>query len=192
MIKRTQKQKGLPRLRCSNPETAMPVVQAGIASGAKMKVERQPQNDSKSNGLTHEEAQRRLEEVRNRYGIHLAHPKADPIAESRSSSHKEPAEPKPEPRLAPPVAGTRPKPADLKQPGRPLTRADAKFSTEPRSDGESFHYLVRIAECTSVLHCEVKADHAAAARDHVKRIPNLMEWREISFAELLELAKNCT
>ena len=42
----------------------------------------------------------------------------------------------------------------------------------------------------SILHCEVKADHAAAARDHVKRIPNLMEWREVSFAELLELAKN--
>lgn len=189
MIKRTQKQKEPPRLRCSNSETAMPVVQAGIALGATMKVERQSQNDSKSNGLTHEEAQRRLEEVRSRYGVHLAHRQADPIPESRSSSQKEPAEP--EPALAAPVTGTRPKPADLKQFGRSLTRAEAKFSTELRSDGESFHYLVRIAECTSVLHCEVKADHAAAARDHVKRIPNLMEWREISFAELLELAKNC-
>jgi hypothetical protein len=188
MIKRTQKQKEPPRLRCSNSETAMPVVQAGIALGATMKVERQSQNDSKSNGLTHEQAQRRLEEVRSRYGIHLAHPQADPIAESRSSSQQEPV--KPEPGLAAPVAGTRPKPADLKQPGRALTRAEAKFSTELRSD-ESFHFLVRIAECTSVLHCEVKADHAAAARDQLKRIPNLMEWREISFAELLELAKNC-
>jgi hypothetical protein len=168
----------------------MPVVQAGIALGAKMKVERQSQNDSKSNGLTHEEAQRRLDEVRSRYGIHLAHPQADPIAGSRSSSQKEPA--KLEPELASRVAGTRPKPVDLKQSGRPLTRAEANLSTELRSDSESFHYLVRIAECKSVLHCEVKADHAAAARDHVKRIPNLMEWREISFAELLELAKNCT
>ena len=166
----------------------MPVVQAGIALGATMKVERQSQNDSKSNGLTHEQAQRRLEEVRSRYGIHLAHPQADPIAGSRSSSQKEPA--KLEPELASRVAGTRPKPVDLKQSGRPLTRAEANLSTELRSDSESFHYLVRIAECKSVLHCEVKADHAAAARDHVKRIPNLMEWREISFAELLELAKN--
>jgi len=152
-----------------------------------MNVERQSQNNSKSNGLTHELAQRRLDEVRSRYGIHLAHPQADPIAESRPSSQKEPAQLKPG--LAPPVAATRPKTVHWKQSGRPLTRAGANLSTELRSESESFHYLVRIAECRSVLHCEVKADHAAAARDLVRRIPNLMEWRELSFAELLELAK---
>ena len=161
----------------------MPVVQAGIAFGAKMTVERQSQNDSEANGLSHEEAQRRLDEIRSRYGIHLAHPQADPLAGSRSSSQKEPA--KLEPELAP-----RTKPVHFKPAGRPLARAEAHLSTAPGSDSETFHYLVRIAECKSVLHCEVKADHAAAARDHVKRIPNLMEWREVSFAELLELAKN--
>jgi hypothetical protein len=166
----------------------MPVVEAGIALGATMKVERQSKNDSEANGLSHEEAQRRLDEVRSRYGIHLAHPQADPLAGSRSSSQKEPA--KLEPELAPPVAATRPKPVHLKPAGRPLARAEANLSTALGSDSETFHYLVRIAECKSILHCEVKADHAAAARDHVKRIPNLMEWREVSFAELLELAKN--
>jgi hypothetical protein len=168
----------------------MPVIQSGIALGAKMKVERRSQNDTNSDGLTHEEAQRRLDEVRSRYGIHVAHTRAHPIADSRSSNQKESATP--EPGLAPSAAGTRPKPFDSKQSGGPLKRAEANLSNELRSDSESFHYLVRIAECTSVLHCEVKADHAAAARDQVKRIPNLMEWREISFAELLKLAGNCS
>ena len=168
----------------------MPAFQSGIASGARMKIERQSQNDTNSDGLTHEEAQRRLDEVRSRYGIHVAHTRAHPIADGLSSSRKESA--KPEPGLAPSTAATRPKPFDSKQSGGPLKRAKANLSTGLRSDSESFHYLVRIAECTSVLHCEVKADHAAAARDHLKRIPNLMEWREISFAELLELARNCS
>jgi hypothetical protein len=166
----------------------MPVVQAGIALGAKMKVEPPSQNDSESNSLTHEAAQRKLDEIRSRYGIHLAHPQAQPIAGSRSSSQKEPA--KLEPELAPPAAATRPKPVHLKPSGRPLARAEANLATALRSDSETFHYLVRIAECKSILHCEVKADHAADARDHVKQIPKLMEWREVSFAELLELAKN--
>jgi thioester reductase-like protein len=40
------------------------------------------------------------------------------------------------------------------------------------------------------LHCEVKADNHEAARNQVEQIPNLMEWREISAAELAEIIKN--
>jgi hypothetical protein len=58
------------------------------------------------------------------------------------------------------------------------------------SDDKSFHYLIRIAECKLTLHCEVTADSEAAARHHVKQIPNLMEWREISGAELAEIMTN--
>jgi hypothetical protein len=167
---------------------AMPVAQAGIALGARMKVERKSQDDSESNGLSHEEAQRRLDEVRRRYGIHLADSQAHSIADDPYSSQKE--GPKQELGCAPSIVETRPKPVNWKQSGQALKRAKANLSTGPRSDSETFHYLVRIAECTSVLHCEVKADHAAAARDQVQRIPNLMEWREISFGELVDLAKN--
>jgi hypothetical protein len=58
------------------------------------------------------------------------------------------------------------------------------------SDNYSFHYLIRIAECALPLHSEVIADRHAAARHQVKRIPNLVEWRETSGEELAEILKN--
>jgi hypothetical protein len=41
----------------------MPVALIGVALGARMKLERTSQEDGKSNGLAHERAQRRLDEV---------------------------------------------------------------------------------------------------------------------------------
>jgi hypothetical protein len=166
----------------------MPAIQTGIALGAKMRVERQSQDDSKSNGLTHEEARRRLDEVRGRYGIHLADPRAHSIADNPSSSQK--ASAKLELGLAPSVPETRPKPVDWKQSGSAVKRREGHPARELPSDSQSFHYLIRIAECTSVLHCEIKADHPRAARDQLQRIPNLVEWREISFWELVETTNN--
>jgi hypothetical protein len=75
---------------------------------------------------------------------------------------------------------------------RQLEVGEARHPSIPTSgsDNHSFHYLIRIAECTLPLHCEVIADSDAAARHHVKQIPNLMEWREISGEELAEILKN--
>jgi hypothetical protein len=53
-----------------------------------------------------------------------------------------------------------------------------------------FHFLVRILECASALHCQVTAESAAAARDRIGRIPNLIDWREISVRELAEIIKS--
>jgi hypothetical protein len=65
------------------------------------------------------------------------------------------------------------------------------FSTSGSlSDNHSFHYLIRIAECSLPLHCEVIADSDAAARHKVKKILNLMEWRKLSGVELAEILKN--
>jgi hypothetical protein len=54
------------------------------------------------------------------------------------------------------------------------------------AENRTFHYLIRIAECALPLHCEIEAQNAAAARQQVQRIPNLIEWREISVEELLK------
>jgi hypothetical protein len=47
-----------------------------------------------------------------------------------------------------------------------------------------FHYLIRLLECTVTIHCQISARTAAAARDQVEQIPNLIECREVSFEEL--------
>jgi hypothetical protein len=54
-------------------------------------------------------------------------------------------------------------------------------------DNQIFHYLIQIAECAVALHCEVAAGCESDARHHIKQIPNLLEWREISGAELSEI-----
>jgi hypothetical protein len=52
-----------------------------------------------------------------------------------------------------------------------------------------FHYLIRILECSSILHCQVTAESADVARDQIGRIPNLLDWREISVKELVEIIR---
>jgi hypothetical protein len=153
-----------------------------------MKLERTSQENGKLSGLAQEEAQRRLDEVLRRYGIHLADSSARPIADIPASSLKEPAKLKLGP--APSIRKKRMNPINGKESGSVLIRREGRAASGLPPDDRSFHFLVRIAECTSVLHCEVKADYAAKAREQVQRIPNLVEWREISFGELLEIAKN--
>jgi hypothetical protein len=75
---------------------------------------------------------------------------------------------------------------------RHLEIGEARHPNIPTSgrDNHSFHYLIRIAECTLPLHCEVIADSDAVARHLVKQIQNLMEWRELSGEEFAEILKN--
>jgi hypothetical protein len=49
--------------------------------------------------------------------------------------------------------------------------------------------LIRIVECAVTLHCQVRAQSAAEARDRVEGIPNLIEWKEISAKELADVVK---
>jgi hypothetical protein len=76
----------------------------------------------------------------------------------------------------------------------PMKRAKARHPIihvgGTASDNKSFHYLIRIAECALTLLCEVITDSEAAAKRHVKQIPNLLEWREISGDEFVNLIRN--
>lgn len=68
------------------------------------------------------------------------------------------------------------------------------FASKPGAElaptkSHDFHYLIRILECSSILHCQVIAESAAAARDQLEQIPNLIEWREITAKELAEIIR---
>jgi hypothetical protein len=78
-----------------------------------------------------------------------------------------------------------------KQPSRGPTPVDANSTLTSRLDtGNSvFHFLIRIAECTTQLHCQVTAENAIDARKKVAGLPNLIECREISTGELAELLR---
>lgn len=158
-----------------------------------------PENDPSR--FTREQAQRALDGVRKRYGIRQSDSPAHLRVNTASSAPKEPAkqQPRPSVSLEPPIPKTpfvavqrmRPGPhlelGGVRHPGTP---ASGPTSDNRTIDYQSFHYLIRIAECALTLHCEVTADSEAAARHHVKQIPNLMEWREISVKELAEINKN--
>jgi hypothetical protein len=60
-------------------------------------------------------------------------------------------------------------------------------AAQPAKEYDIFHFLIQILECSVTLHCRVAAESPADARDQVKRIPHLIEWREISAKELLRL-----
>jgi hypothetical protein len=146
--------------------------------------------------FTGQHAQRTLDEVRERYGIRQSGSPAHVRVNTASSAPKEPAkqEPRPTLRLEPSITET---PFVAVEPMRfgphlelgGVRRPDIPPSGSP-SDNQSFHYLIRIAECALTLYCEVTADSEATAKHHVKQIPNLMEWREISGAELAEIISN--
>jgi hypothetical protein len=143
--------------------------------------------------FTREKAQRTLDEVRKRYGIRQWDPPAHPTCEhglkraerARETTAAPLGEPRPPTPKTPFVAVERMRPRP--HPSIPTSRPPSDNRT---IDYQTFHYLIRIAECALTLHCEVTADSEAAARHHVKQIPNLMEWREISGAELAEILKN--
>jgi hypothetical protein len=146
--------------------------------------------------FTGQQAQRTLDEVRERYGIRQSGSPAHVRVNTASSAPKEPAkqEPRPTLRLEPSITET---PFVAVEPMRSgphlelggVRRPDIPPSGSP-SDNQSFHYLIRIAECALTLYCEVTADSEATAKHHVKQIPNLMEWREVSSAELAEIISN--
>jgi hypothetical protein len=50
-----------------------------------------------------------------------------------------------------------------------------------------FHFLVRIAECSVPLHCQVTAANAIEARKQVEGLPNLIECNAISAGALARL-----
>jgi hypothetical protein len=155
-----------------------------------MKLDSDSYAGGKSGRLPPDEAQRRLDEVRTRYGIHLANQQARPVADKPSRTPKDTAKQQLGAALCvrkPPLV-----PLDRMQRGAALKRGGARSRSTPPWDNHSFHFLIRIAECVSILHCEVAADSDAAARHQVEQIPNLIEWRAISFEELAGLRKQET
>jgi hypothetical protein len=151
--------------------------------------------------FTRGKAQRTLDEVRKRYGIRQSDSPAHLRANTASSAPREPAkqQPRPSVSLEPPTPKTPFVAVERMRPGPHLELGGVRHQGIPTSrppsdnrtiDYQTFHYLIRIAECALTLHCEVTANSEAAARHHVKQIPNLMEWREISGAELAEILKN--
>jgi hypothetical protein len=62
-----------------------------------------------------------------------------------------------------------------------------KWAPPAPREVHAFHYLIRIMECTSLLHCEVFAENVTAARRQVDQIPNLVECREVSAMTVAEI-----
>jgi hypothetical protein len=145
--------------------------------------------------FTREQAQRALDEVRERFGLRQPESPANPPVNTAWRAPKDPARQQLLPTVSEPSVPNRPLLAaermrpgphseigGVRQPSIPLSRSP--------SDSQSFHYLIRIAECRLTLHCEVTADSEPAAKHHIQQIPNLLEWREISVKELAEIIKN--
>jgi hypothetical protein len=145
--------------------------------------------------FTREEAQRVLNEVRERYGLRRAESPANPGVNAAFSAPKEPASQQPRPLVSEPSGPNRPfLPSNGYAPDR-IGNSEG-FATQEfppngsPSDNQKYHYLIRVAECALTLHCEVTADSEPAARHRVKQIRNLLVWREISAEELAEIIKN--
>jgi hypothetical protein len=159
--------------------------------------------EEKPNGFTREEAKLTLDTILKRYGIH---PSDQPAREQRkpvplAASRMLTKELLPEPITTGPAAANKPFApvrqvrlgvAPLNEP-KHGSASDEGFADKPEgelpTEYQDFHYLIRIVECAVTLHCQVRAESAAEARLEVQRIPNLIEWREISAKELAELTE---
>jgi hypothetical protein len=160
-----------------------------------MNIDPFPIGDSESALPTKEGAQRKLEEVRQRYGIRVTDTLVQPVA-VKSTVLPERAKQRKRPELQ---ASRTPEPTASRTPlvqvNRLQLRAASKSEAVRRSSGsiqpdsKCFHFLIRIAECASTLHCEVKAETSTVAREQVEQIPNLLEWRETSPEELDQLLR---
>jgi hypothetical protein len=156
-------------------------------------VKAEPKNDPSR--FTRKEAKRTLDEVRRRYGIHesvtQAHPHVNRSVRVPTEVAKQTG-----PTLTPEPSASKARVSRVgqMQSKPPMERAKARHpiihASGPASDNRSFHYLIRIAECALTLLCEVITDSEAAAKHHVKQIPNLLEWREISGEEFVNLVRN--
>jgi hypothetical protein len=158
-------------------------------------------------GLTGESAKLVLDEVRRRYGIDAPH------HGERAGISLTPGVPQPQPQQPPGSgSGAASRTSDpVSNRGTSLgvpanfawgpypARVEAKSTREDSPAGKwvpsvpkevhAFHYLIRIMECTSVLHCEVFAENVTAARRQVDQIPNLVECREVSAMTLAEIER---
>jgi hypothetical protein len=150
-----------------------------------------PRFKSEPSHSDREDAKRALDEVLRRYGISGLDQQAHQhVAKSLKAPTEGAAQTRPT--LVPdkPASNNFPSsPSDL-QSNLPLRGAPIRHATGSSSGNRIFHYLIRIAECTSTLLCEVTADSHVAARQHVNQIPNLLECREISSEEFFSLARN--
>jgi hypothetical protein len=145
--------------------------------------------------FTGEQARRTLDEVRERYGLRQPESPANPLMNIASRTPKEPARQQLRPTVTEPAILNPPfLAAERMRPGPNLERGGVRQlaipSSRSPSDDQSFHYLIRVAECTLPLHCEVTANSEPTAKHRVKQIRNLLEWREISVEELAEIIKN--
>jgi hypothetical protein len=166
--------------------------------------------------LTGEGAKLVLAEVRRRYGIDAPHqeervgisltpsvpqppPQQSPGSGSRTPSRT--SDPVSESRTSPGVPlnfGWEPYPGRVETatgnlPNGAVTKPTregspaGKWVPSAPEEVQAFHYLIRIMECTSVLHCEVFAENVTAARRQVDQIPNLIECRQVSAMTLAEI-----
>jgi hypothetical protein len=127
-----------------------------------MKAELNLLDNSKSTALSQQEAQRKLDEVRMRYGIHFRAPDIPPVVD-KSRALKRLANQQRRPTLS--VTGSTSVQNDQAEFRPALKRQTVGLPDGSPSENQSFHFLVRIAECTSLLHCEVKAKGNAAAKE---------------------------
>ena len=126
----------------------------------------------------------KLDKVRERYGIQ--------DLGNRNASRAVTGTPRP---LSPPRTSKALGPFERMHVVHPKTTNKDERPPTRRTDYDllpkirAFHYCVRIEECTLPLLCEVMAESFIAAREHVKRIPNLVECQAISAEDYVALLK---
>ena len=52
---------------------------------------------------------------------------------------------------------------------------------------EPYYYLIRLAECSVPLLCQIEAYTASDARNQLERFGNLTAWRELSLEEMAQI-----
>jgi hypothetical protein len=72
----------------------------------------------------------------------------------------------------------------------PLSRTHGVRLTEGIDAGShEFYFVIRLAECALPLLCQIIESSPAAAKQRLKELRNLIEWRMIDRVELAELLK---
>lgn len=175
-----------------------------------------PESEEKMSGFARGEAKPVLDAIMRRYGIHpfgrrgeedrtIAQPDAPKVETKKLSPGPRtslPATSYKQFSLVPPPSNFDGRYYSSQPPAMESVRSTKKAAHEPASDRgfapartqllkerDEFHFLVRILECSVILHCQVSAESATDAKDQVQRIPNLLEWRETSLKEIAEFAR---
>ena len=72
----------------------------------------------------------------------------------------------------------------------PLSGMDGVRLKESVDAGfHEFYFVIRLAECALPLLCQISESSPAAAKQRIKELRNLVEWRMIDKVELAELSK---